>query len=336
MKIRLPRPEDNEELIRLDRISPEEGLISYYVDRRPTYIRHPDSRSFHPFVAESDGRIVGVIFSALADLYVNGSLHKCDYISSLRVHPEYRMKGIGSALITRAMDKGKEEGSDIFWAVVIGKNLASFRAFQKCGFSRVGGLGFKVMTMGKRKSSSGALLREAKKGDLDEMTEITSSFYEGHNFRPELHRDWLANRQRIGDKSLGSSFVAVRNGRIVATLRAVRRWLTTKMIITKLSWKMKMASLLLRLGVKEKSLLKMLDLTDLSYVPGEEAAAHDLMSFVKRRFREECKIAYLQYALGGEEEKFVTQTKGILGHTDIMALSPELALGELDPIFPSR
>jgi L-amino acid N-acyltransferase YncA len=336
VKIRSPRPEDNEELIRLDRISPEEGMISYYVDRRPTYIPHPDSRSFHPFVAEKDGRIAGVIFSALADLYVNGSLHKCDYISSLRVHPKYRMKGIGSALITHAMDMGKEEGTEIFWAVVIGKNLASFRTFQKCGFSRVGGLGFKVMTMGKHKSSSGALLREAKKSDLEEMTEIMSSYYEGHNFRPELSRHWLANRQRISEKTLDNSFVAVRNGRIVATLRAVRRWHTTRMIITKLSWKMKMASLLLRLGVRERSLLKMLDLTDLSYVPGEEAAAHDLMSFVKRKFREECRIAYLQFALGGEEEEFVRKTKGVLGHTDILAMSPELALGELDPIFPSR
>lgn len=336
MKIRSPRPDDNEELIRLDRISPEEGLISYYVDRRPTYIRHPDSKSFHPFVAEREGKIVGVIFSALSDLYVDGSLHKCDYISSLRVHPGHRMKGIGSALITHAIDKGEEEGSDIFWAVVIGKNLASFRTFQKCGFTRVGGLGFKVMTMGKRKATSGALLREAEKGDIDEMAEIMSSFYEGHNFRPEFHREWLAGRQRIGKRSLGNSFVAVRNGRIVATLRAVRRWQTTKMIITKLSWKMKMASLLLRLGVKEKSLLKMLDLTDLSYVPGENAAAQDLMSFVKRRFREECRIAYLQFALGGKEEKFMKDTKGVLGHTDIMAFSPVKKLAQLDPIFPSR
>ncbi|MFQ5909371.1 MAG: GNAT family N-acetyltransferase [Thermoplasmata archaeon] len=335
MKIRSPRPDDNEELIELDRISPEEGLVSYYVDRRPVYIRQPDEEGFFPYVAVEDGKIAGVVFSSVDDLNVNGELHKCVYISSLRVHPAYRRRGIGGALINQVIEEAKKEKAEIFWAVVIGKNRASFKTFQKCGFSRVGGYGFRVLRMRRRKESSGALLREAREDDLDRMTKVISSFYNGHNFRPEVTRDWLASRFRR-KKSLSSFHIAERGGRIVATLRAVRQWHITRMMITKLSWKVRLANLLLRTGIRGGSLLKMLDLTDFSYVPGEEGSALDLISFVNWKHRRDCRIAFFQYGLEGEEERLMALTRGIPGYSDVMALSPNLSLGKLDPIFPAR
>ena len=90
MIIRPPEPEDNDELIQLDRVAPEEGLISYYEDRRPKYIHEPDAKGFFPYIAEEDGKIVGVVFSSIDELYVNDEPKACDYVSSLRVHPEYR------------------------------------------------------------------------------------------------------------------------------------------------------------------------------------------------------------------------------------------------------
>ncbi|MFQ6127425.1 MAG: GNAT family N-acetyltransferase [Thermoplasmata archaeon] len=336
MIVRSPKPEDNEELIELDRIAPEEGLVSYYVDRRPTYIRRPDSENFFPYVAEEDGRVVGAVFCTLDNLYVNGNHRRCGYISSLRVHPQYRKKGIGSSLISRAIDRGMEEGAEIFWAVVIGKNLASLRTFQKCGFSRVGGFGFRILTMRRRKMASGALLREATENDLEDMTEIISSFYDKHNFKPEVTEKWLMSRYKIKKRSLGSFYVAERNEGIVATLRAVRQWYITKMIITRLSWKVKLANLFFRLGIREGSLLKILDLSDLSYVPGEEMACYDLIDFAKRKYRRECRIAYIQYALGGNEERFMAKSGGLPGYTDVMAVIPNRRLRKLDPIFPLR
>ncbi|MCK4455954.1 MAG: GNAT family N-acetyltransferase [Thermoplasmata archaeon] len=336
MLIRSPEPEDNEELIQLDRVAPEEGLISYYVDRRPRYIRQPDAEGFFPYVAEEDGRIVGVIFSSIDELHVTGEPRTCDYISSLRVHPEYRRRGIGSALIDRAVERGKEGGADVFWAVIMGKNSASSRTFKKCGFEIVGGHGFRVLTSKGRKRFSDASLREAAEGDFDDVVTLFSSFHKDHNFKPMDTRKWLMSRYRVKERSLGNVYVAERDGRIVATVRATRQWKTTKMIITKLSLSMRLFSALLRLGIEEGSPLKMLDLGALSYSQGDEMAAVDLMNFARRRFRDECRIGFVQYALGGKEEKFMAKVKGFPGYSDVMAMGPGLRSGKLDPIFPPR
>ena len=336
MLIRPPEPEDNEELIQLDRVAPEEGLVSYYVDRRPRYIRQPQVEGFFPYIAEEDGKIVGVIFSSIDELYVNGEPKACDYVSSLRVHPEYRRRGIGGALIDHAVERGSEEGAELFWAVIMGKNLASSRTFKKCGFNRVGGHGFKVLISKGRRRFSDALLREATEEDFDDMATLFSSFYENHNFRPKDTRKWLRNRCMIKGTSLGEVYVAERDGRVIATVRAARQWKTTKMVITKLPLSMRLLNPLLRLGIEEGSLLKMLDIGALSYSRGEEMAATDLINFARRRFREECRIGFVQYTRGGEEEKFMAKAKGFPGYSDVVAMSPGQELGELDPIFPSR
>jgi len=305
------------------------------VDRRPKYIREPDAKGFFPYIAEVDGKIVGVVFSSIDELCVNGEPRTCDYVSSLRVHPEYRRRGIGRALIDRAVEKGREEGADVFWAVIMGKNLASSRTFEKCGFGRVGGHGFRVI-ISKRRRFSDASLREATEEDFDDMATLFSSFYEGHNFRPKDTRKWLKRRCRVKGTRLGEVYVAERDGRIVATVRATRQWLTTKMVITKLPLSMRFLNSLLRLGIEEGSLLKMLDLGAISFSRGEEMAATDLITFARRRFRKECRIAFIQYAPGGEEEKFMTKARGFPGYSDVLAMSPGRELKELDPIFPSR
>lgn len=336
MIIRPPEPEDNDELIQLDRVAPEEGLVSYYVDRRPKYIHEPDAKGFFPYIAEVNGKIVGVVFSSIDELYVNGEPKPCDYISSLRVHPEYRRRGIGRALIDRAVEKGREERADIFWAVIMGKNLASSRTFEECGFDRVGGHGFRVIISKGRRRFSDASLREATEGDFDDMATLFSSFYKNHNFRPKDTRKWLKSRCRVKGTRLGEVYVAERDGRVVATVRAARQWLTTKMVITKLPLSMRFLSSLLRLGIEEGSLLKMIDLGAISFSQGEEMAATDLINFASRKLRDECRIAFIQYVRGGEEEKFMTKARGFPGYSDVLAMSPDRKLEELDPIFPSR
>lgn len=336
MRIRPPTPEDNEELIQLDRISPEEGLISYYVDRRPKYIRHPNAEGFFPFVAEDAGRIAGVTFSSVDELFVDGELRKCGYISSLRVHPDSRRRGVGSALIRHAVENGTEHGADLFWAVIIGKNLASLNTFRSCGFKRVGGFGFKVMTIKGRRRVTDATLRAADEEDLDDMANVLDSFYRGHNFRPKDTIDWLTSHFRTRKNSLGAYYVAERGGEIVATARATRQWKITRMIITRLSAPFKMANLLLRLGAKEGSLLKLLDISDLAFLPGEMDSALDLTNHALMDHQGECRLAYLQHGTATEEERFMARARGLSGSSDVVAMSPNRQLEDLNPVFASR
>jgi predicted N-acetyltransferase YhbS len=334
--IRPPGPEDNEELIQLDRVAPEEGLVSYYVDRRPKYIRKPDADKFFPFVAEEDDRIVGVIFSSVDEFIVNGEPRTCDYISSLRVHPDHQRRGIGSSLVNHAVESGKEEGAEVFWAVVIGKNVPSFSTFSSCGFSGVGRLGFKVLVSKSTKRLSGASLRKAREEDLDAMAAMFSSYYGNHNFQPVDMTKWLRRRCMFGESLMGVTYVAERRGRIVAMVRASKQWKTTKMIITKLSLRMRLFSSLYRLGIEDGSLLKMLDLSMLSYSEGEELAAIDLLNLARERYRDECRIGIVQYGLQGKEEGLLGRVRGFPGYSDVMAMGSGLEQKKLDPIFPSR
>jgi hypothetical protein len=200
----------------------------------------------------------------------------------------------------------------------------------------VGRLGFKVLTSKKGRMLSGASLREAREEDLDNMSALFSSFYEDYNFQPVDMTRWLRRRCTLKRIALSATYVAERRGKIVAMVRANKQWKTTKMIITKLSLRMKLFSGLFRLGIEEGSLLKMLDLGAVAYSKDEELAAVDLIGFARGKTREECKVGIMQHGLGGKEEKFLDMIRGFRGYSDVMAKGPGLKPGKLDPIFPSR
>ena len=86
----------------------------------------------YPLVAELDGRIVGEL-----ELYIGeerGLLGKCGYIDVLEVHREYRGRGIGRALVKKAVEIAEEQGCDTV-AVWPAKEAVEF--YKKCGISDI-------------------------------------------------------------------------------------------------------------------------------------------------------------------------------------------------------
>jgi putative acetyltransferase len=80
-------------------------------------------KSINPFVAISDGKIVGY-----ADLQANG------YIDHFYCHHQYQRKGIGKALIIHLIDVGFEHGIKNFFCQV---SITARPFFERFGFKVV-------------------------------------------------------------------------------------------------------------------------------------------------------------------------------------------------------
>ena len=84
----------------------------------------------YPLVAELDGKIVGEL-----ELYIGeekGVLGKTAFIDVLEVHRSYRRRGIGRALVGKAIEIARENGCDTV-SVWPDKNAIGF--YEKCGLT---------------------------------------------------------------------------------------------------------------------------------------------------------------------------------------------------------
>lgn len=79
-----------------------------------------------------DGRVVGFQFSA------RGYNHRSAHLVRITVHPEFQGRGVGSALLTRAMAGYLEQGIEFVSLNTQINNIASHRLYERFGFTKVG------------------------------------------------------------------------------------------------------------------------------------------------------------------------------------------------------
>lgn len=117
MMIRNARPEDVEEIIRIEAICFPPAEAAQPEDVRDRFAAFPENF----FVAEVDGKIVGFINGCATNrpelpdaLYHDVSLHRPDgayqTVFGLDVLPEYRKHGIGAQLIRHHVEMARQRG----------------------------------------------------------------------------------------------------------------------------------------------------------------------------------------------------------------------------------
>jgi len=84
-------------------------------------------------VSEADGTAVG--FAKLAQFHVRGEKFGC--ILGVAVHPQFRRKGIATALVNAGTNSLKSEGAEAVFATVTKGNAASLAVFRKQGFRKM-------------------------------------------------------------------------------------------------------------------------------------------------------------------------------------------------------
>ena len=107
----------------------------------PRFFRFFAAHSLHSegevLVSETRGTVVG--FAKLVKFQVGGGKFGC--ILWLAVHPQFRRKGIASALVNAGTERLKEERARAVFASVQRRNVASLTVFSKEGFGKMGFLG---------------------------------------------------------------------------------------------------------------------------------------------------------------------------------------------------
>ena len=107
----------------------------------PRFFRFFAAHSLHSegevLVSETRGTVVG--FAKLVKFQVGGDKFGC--ILWLAVHPQFRRKGIASALVNAGTERLKEESARAVFASVQRRNIASLTVFSKEGFGKMGFLG---------------------------------------------------------------------------------------------------------------------------------------------------------------------------------------------------
>jgi ribosomal-protein-alanine N-acetyltransferase len=81
-------------------------------------------------VAEIDGRIAGDMISRIMN-------DKAE-LASLAIHPDFRRRGVGSALLEETIRRVKYHGIGYIDLEVRKTNLAGFRFWEKMGFTLIG------------------------------------------------------------------------------------------------------------------------------------------------------------------------------------------------------
>lgn len=101
----------------LNDIDDSESGIARFLERNPTTC----------FIFETDGKLIGVIMV--------GSDGRRGYIYHTAVHPSYRKRGVGSALVKSALDSLKQLGISKVALVVFERNKDGNAFWEKQGFT---------------------------------------------------------------------------------------------------------------------------------------------------------------------------------------------------------
>jgi len=107
----------------------------------PRFFRFFATHSLHGegevLVSETEGLVVG--FAKLIDFNLGGGKFGC--ILWLAVHPQFRRKGIASALVNAGTTRLKDDGARAVFASVQRRNAASLEVFSRRCFRKMGFLG---------------------------------------------------------------------------------------------------------------------------------------------------------------------------------------------------
>ncbi len=130
-------PEDEDGLNRLMELCPEQGAVTLSFSMLGSVFqlnsRFGQRRRYTAMT--DDGEIVGMGFSDLLDVHIDGGRRRGAYFSGLRTHPAWRRKGVASSILEyRQFDARQNFGAEVFWAGIMGGNQPSFRTLHKSGF----------------------------------------------------------------------------------------------------------------------------------------------------------------------------------------------------------
>jgi ribosomal protein S18 acetylase RimI-like enzyme len=89
------------------------------------------------FVAEHEGKVVGIVSGALKCVWVRGEPLKVGYFFDMRVAPQARRQGVASALYSHVESAMREDGAAGAYLIVMTANTAVRPLTQRIGLEQI-------------------------------------------------------------------------------------------------------------------------------------------------------------------------------------------------------
>jgi GNAT superfamily N-acetyltransferase len=193
LTLRQMQPEDGPAIAALREQTPDTGAVGFHLRfRHDVYATllalRPNTIGVVAEVPDYDG-IVGTGLLSFGDCYYEGVVRPFAYLNSLRVHPNYRRRGIASRIAAWRVDTARawigNEG--VIFAGIQQGNEGSLRTAAKWSTQRLDGrttVGVvKVRTM-PPKHRSDLDVRPALMTEWEEIAEKQNTFYHDYNLYP--------------------------------------------------------------------------------------------------------------------------------------------------------
>ncbi len=115
---------------------PRDRVEKAYRDEALSYAQRAKEgqEGFALFVARMDGNVVGYIAVGVDKRRSEMFGMKWGQIISLAVDPDFHHRGIGKALVARAMEWFREQGCEYLEVVTDQNNIAAIRTYEGAGF----------------------------------------------------------------------------------------------------------------------------------------------------------------------------------------------------------
>ena len=295
-------PQDGPAFDRLQLESPDTGRIhfTYHYQIDPYAALHARQGDFLGVVAEVPGHdgLVGACLVDFREAQIEGALRPCGLLNTLVVHPEFRRRGIATALVTWCVQAARERFGDegVVWALIQRGNVGSVRTLTKhlrqTIPERIVSIPIKVRSRPPR-PMPGWHVREADEDDLPRVAERMNRFYDGYNFYRPQTADTLA--QWLTTSPFETPFrrylvLTDGAGEILAGAGVEEGYRLGTLHVEDMSPSLRVLNGLLRL-VPADGVSKGLTLTKVWHAPGQVWAARYLVESICWQWRDQATMA---------------------------------------------
>ena len=197
MIVRGAQAQDESGLAALAAASPDGGAVAFTPEQHVPALQIAREHDISEcFVAEADGVIAGSAQLDIGTCRFEGDDVRYALLSTLRVHPEYRRRGIAAELTDRRLRRAAElAGRDFVAVAYIQAGNAASLANARRWATQVGGrLVVTPVPMRRRppRPRPGLTVRPADGGELAEVAAAIDASYAGHDFARRWDEERLA------------------------------------------------------------------------------------------------------------------------------------------------
>lgn len=285
MHIRDARPEDNEELQRLQEQCPQgTSLVVSTVNIPDFFARAKPYESYKLYVACEDEQIIGSMACAVRDGVVNGKISRVGYEFQAFTSPFCRRKGIAASLHRHIENYLKQQNAVLSYCLLMEGNYPSIKLFERQGFKPYRELVMPALIVYKEmEAQSLGNIRSATPDDMVAVAELLNTAWQGYELYQPTSADALLQLiERIPGYELENILILEDKNEIKACAGFWDWSKITKLTVHSLSSRMKMIRLMLNFASifrtmprspKRGDILKQFVLTPMAFKDPKDSAA---------------------------------------------------------------